>query len=172
MAILLLSIPVYFLAINYFHDYTIGWLLEGTQQFSLAFTLNFDEIESIQIFNKNISDYTPQNLLFGDAQYLFNNEASNKQNDTGYINYFFFGGVLYSFLLYGTFAWFYIKVLLESKTIKIKGVILSTLIMYFVANSKGMIFYDCELTRGFFLLLVFVLFDVKQLNQYKKFHSG
>ncbi|UXE60991.1 MAG: hypothetical protein KA717_37190 [Woronichinia naegeliana WA131] len=170
-AILVLLNPLYALIINYFNSSTIDWLLAGIEQFTLAFTLNFEEVRYLQGFSNE--DYIPQNFLFGDGMYLFNNEnAYTTRSDIGYVNYFYFGGILYSLLLYGTFAWFFIRVLLESKAIKIKGVILSTLIMFFIANVKGMVFFDNELTRGFFLLLVFVVFDAKHRNQYQKFHSG
>jgi hypothetical protein len=169
-AILILLIPLHTLIINYFNSATIDWLLTGIEQFTLASTLNFEEIRYLRGFSNEA--YIPQNFLFGDAIYLFQNEISYIRSDIGYVNYFYFGGILYSLLLYGTFAWFFIRVLLESKAIKIKGVILSTLIMFFIANVKGMVFFDNELTRGFFLFLVFVVFDAKHRNQYQKFHSG
>lgn len=170
VAILLLSLPLYFLITNYFNSSTIDWLLVGIKQFTLAFTFNFEEVRYLQGFSNEA--YVPEDLLFGDATYLFQNEILYRRSDIGYINYFYFGGILYSLLLYGTFTWFFIKVLLESKDIKTRGVILSTLIMFFIANIKGMIFYDSELTRGFFLLLIFILMDANTLNQHKqKNHS-
>ncbi len=155
LSILLFSFLV---QLDIFGSSTLRWIYEGILQYQAFFS---GQWQDVTILNALLDGHVhfPTNLLIGDGKYLFQNESISFNSDIGYINYLYFGGLLYSILLYAPFVWIFWKAILKTDNIALRGILLSGLIIIFIANFKGIIFQSNSLTRACFLMIIFILFE-------------
>jgi hypothetical protein len=96
--------------------------------------------------------------ILGSGELPYRNEFG-LNSDIGYVQIFYFGGILYSFLMYFP----YLVVLFNisrSKTVNSLNILLKSMIwIIFISNFKGNAFYPSEHILGFILL--FSYFQVK-----------
>lgn len=90
-------------------------------------------------------------LLFGTGEIVFG--RSYKPSDIGYVVNLYYGGVVFSILLYTSY--FVLLMKYRSNNLIEKSVNLSIVAYLFIANFKGNVFYPNEVINGVLILIVF-----------------
>jgi len=142
--LLLVFIIGKFFDITYF-QYTLIWLLETVNEGG--------NIQNINVLRNHV--FLPQKtseILFGQGRYLTMNSAEIYNSDIGYINYIFFGGLIFSILLYLVIAEISLIAFVKCKSIYEKSIILGLLFLVFIANFKGIAFTSNSFIVTFFLI--------------------
>ena len=95
-----------------------------------------------------------EDLLLGSGVNVSGQEAG-RSSDIGYVIYLHYGGLVYSFLLYATYAWIILRPV--GRHPLVGGLKLMFLVYLFLSNAKGRIFMPNPLTKGILVVMVFLL---------------
>jgi hypothetical protein len=99
-------------------------------------------------------------LLFGTGEFVFG--RTDQSSDIGYVINLYYGGIVFSLLLYASYTILIMKCIGESLIeTSIKYILI--IYMYF-ANLKGNVFTPHDLTNGVIIFSLFTLIYNKQLN--------
>jgi hypothetical protein len=99
--------------------------------------------------------------LFGEGIYLFrgNQNGSSLRSDIGYIRNLYFGGYIYSLLIYGSFIMFFWGALRLQKTILARILMYFLLAVMLVVHIKGNVFWSNPAYRAACLVTIFPVVD-------------
>lgn len=156
---LILIVAIYFI-VNPEDFAVILWSFGGIYDALMAvlghgqsYTLNKMIIDFIH-FPDNFSQ-----LLFGEGLVVFGNPESPVMSDLGFIRYIYFGGLLFSLLVYLSLFNFHRSVISLAKDMHVKVFLISAGIMFLVAHFKGDAFTSTAFMKGIFLVQIFLLYD-------------
>lgn len=109
------------------------------------------------------------NLLFGTGENVF--FRSYQSSDIGYVINLYYGGVLFSIILY--LSYFTLLFKTRSKLFFERIINISVCVYLFVANLKGLVFMPNEVINGVILMIVFSIAARKfhESNSEASFHS-
>lgn len=103
-------------------------------------------------------------LLFGEGMYIFSNPASPLSSDIGYVINLYYGGIIYSLLIYSGVLMIFYKALHYNKDWMHAILLVSIVVLLFIVQIKGNIFSANEAFRGSMLICIFTI--MKQLLSY------
>jgi len=107
-------------------------------------------------------------MLFGEAKYVFGPGSTIHHSDIGYIRLLFYGGIFYSLLKYGSFAYLFFKSIILRKKEKYIVLFLSSIFVgIMVVQFKGNIFSSNPAFRLVFFIFIFVLVEKKIKPSFK-----
>lgn len=143
MSILVISV-VNFFDLSYFQS-TLMWLYETFDDSGQA--------ENINILKNHIFlPDKPSGVLFGQGRYLTMNRAETFNSDIGYVNYLFFGGLLFSLILYIIIIEISLLAYLNSENIYERSIVIAIFFLVIVANFKGVAFTSNSFITAFFII--------------------
>lgn len=131
-------------------ELTLKWITAG---------FNFENFGHIQTLTK-LHTHFPETIgtwIFGEGRYIHANLNETFSSDIGYINYLFFGGIIFSILLYVSFLYFLFKGYKKMST-RMKMITMVSALMLFISNYKGRVFSGNAFTAA--LLLLFLVNDL------------
>ena len=99
--------------------------------------------------------------LFGEGIYLFgeNQTLRSLSSDIGYIRNLYFGGYIYSFLIYSSFGFLFWGALRLQKTILTRILMYFLLVVVLTVHLKGNVFWSNPAYRAAYLITVFPVVD-------------
>ncbi|MBA7533928.1 hypothetical protein ES705_26174 [subsurface metagenome] len=103
-------------------------------------------------------------LLFGEGMYIFSNPAYPLSSDVGYVINLYYGGIIYSLLVYGGVLMIFYKALQYNKDWMHAILLVSIVVLLFIVQIKGNIFSVSEAFKGSMLICIFTI--MKQLLSY------
>ena len=146
---------------NLVPESSLVWILDGFTQIGTVLSGNTPEEGSVGVLLNHHIHY-PDNLesfLFGQAEYIFGNRLTSVSSDIGYTRILFYGGLIYSLILYFTFGLLFWKAFSKSRSKLVRGVVIGGSFLCFIANVKGLVFSSNHFIKGMVLLCFFILFD-------------
>ena len=99
--------------------------------------------------------------LFGEGLYLYgeSNTISSLRSDIGYIRNIYFGGYIYSFLIYGSFIMLFWGALRLQKTVLARILLYFLLAVILAVHLKGNVFRSNPAYRAAYLITLFPVVD-------------
>ena len=142
----------------------IYWLYDGLSNifslFSNKVKVYYNSLEYFGSSNKYIFPDNPLNLLFGTSETIMSSNPYNVYSDIGYVNDIWFGGILYTVVIY---MCFFYMVLMINRSIHSGsrrydlGITLSILFAVLISNIKGIAFSFNNITSLIWIILIYVI---------------
>lgn len=145
---------------------TYKWISTGYEEIKTAIFEGTNQTEGYFSYINDVNKYVlPENfgLIFGVGERILTFNQYGVRSDIGYINDIWFGGFLYSILIYSLF----IKLIFSMKAVNESydklGSFLTILFLgaFVVSNIKGYIFSMNNLTNLLFIIFSFTMFKKK-----------
>lgn len=98
-------------------------------------------------------------IIFGEGRYLFMNPSETVSSDMGYVNYMFFGGFVYIFIMILFLCLISLLSFCYTKDFNIRVLIVSLLITVLLVNIKGLAFQGSSFFNVFLLFNFYIIID-------------
>ena len=140
----------------------VDWILKSYTQNKAFLEGTGDEGTLAILLDGHI--HFPKNFngnLFGEGLYLFgeNRSISSLSSDIGYIRNLYFGGYIYSFLVYSSFIMLFWGALRLQKTVLARILLYFLLAVILVVHLKGDVFWSNPAYRAAYLITLFPVVD-------------
>ncbi len=154
IAILILVIVAILFIISFYivdpslYEFTLNWILGA---FETRGSRTFQVLSTHVFFPENLKYW-----IFGEGRYLFKNNLDMYNSDIGYINYIYFGGLIFSILVYFSFFLLFILGFAKNKNFYMKLYLLAYILIFLFAQYKGIAFDSNAFTNAFLLTAVYI----------------
>lgn len=101
-------------------------------------------------------------ILFGEGLNVFGDPKSPVRSDLGFFRYIYFGGILFSLIIYLGLLNFHLSILKLTRNIPLRMFLISAGIMFLLAHFKGDAISSSAFTKGIFIVQLFILYDYQK----------
>ena len=135
---------------------TYKWLMDGIEEIKMFLKGENEGYFSYLARKIKLGEITDAEFMFGIGRFIMGNPYNGYESDVGFVNYIYFGGIVYSWVLYAGILSVLIFNALKGKHSQFLSLIL--LAAFVLGNIKGMVFGNNE------IMTLFCLAHIARLN--------